>query len=63
MDVGGALLECVAQDMVERLDDGRGGRVELLMLGGEEFLVAEVDGGSQLAASCFSAVLRLVLRS
>ena len=45
VDVGGALLEGVAQDVVEGLDHRRRRRVELLRLPGQELLVAEVDGG------------------
>ena len=44
VDVGGALLEGVAQDVVEGLDHRRRGRVQLLGLAGEELLVRQVDG-------------------
>ena len=63
VDVGGALLEGVAQDVVEGLDHRRRRRVELLRVRGEELLVAEVDVEMRPAVSCFSAVFRLALRS
>ena len=44
MNIRGALLERVAQDMIQRRDDWRGGRVELLCFGRQKLLVPEVDG-------------------
>ena len=44
VDVGGALLEGVAEDVVERLDDRRRRRVEVVCSLRQELLVAEVDG-------------------
>jgi hypothetical protein len=44
VDVGGALLEGVAEDVVEGLDHGGGGGVEVGGGLGEELLVPEVDG-------------------
>ena len=45
VDVGRALLEGVAQDVVEGLDHRRRRGVQLLVLAGEELLVPEVHGG------------------
>ena len=64
VDVGGALLEGVAEDVVERLDHRRGRGVELLgrrARGTPGCRGRRRRGGS--AVSCFSAVFRLVLRS
>ena len=43
VDVRCALLESVAQDMIQRRDDRRGGGIELFGLARKKFLVAEID--------------------
>src|SRR5947207_6566189 len=48
MNVRRALLERVAEQMVERLDDRSGGRIELLIFRREIFLVAERQRGQPL---------------
>ena len=62
VDVGGALLEGVAEDVVERLHDRRRRRVEVGLLLRQELLVAEVDRSDAALAELLLGVLQARLQ-
>ena len=54
VNVRGTLLERVAQDVIKRFHDRRGGGVEFFRFGGEKFLISEIDVQPAARELCFS---------